>query len=151
MLSIICISHIYFQKRRFCFIRWILEWRLVFTFLVLLIFFLSHRHDLSCISYDELYLIFTIFICEVLSYESKMLDVLSMYVDNEEICKYKKISLFVLYEEQLRHDFNNDLSKKLTFVRNKARFKTLFAYALSHYLHITFIHIILNPSFLLWE
>ena len=130
MLSIICISHIYFQKRRFCFITWALEWCLVSIFLVLLIFFLSHRHDLSCISYDELHLIFTIFICEVLSHESKMQDVLSIYMDNEETCKYKQF-LFVLYEEQLRHDFNDDLSKELIFVRNKAKFKTLFAYTLN--------------------
>ena len=130
ILSIICISHIYFQKSRFCFITWVLVWCLVSTFLVLLIFSLSHRHDLSCISYDKLHLIFTIFICEVLSHKSKMQDVLSIYMDNEETCKYKQF-LFVLYEEQLRHDFNDDLSKELIFVRNKAKFKTLFAYTLN--------------------
>ena len=43
----------------------------------------------------------------------------------------KTVFLFVLYEEQLRHDFNNDLSKELIFVRNKARLKTLFVYAFS--------------------
>ena len=95
ILSIICISHIYFQNGRFCFITWVLEWCLVSTFLVLLIFSLSHRHDLSCISYDELHLIFTIFICEVLSHKSKMQDVLSIYMDNEETHKYKQF-LFVL-------------------------------------------------------